>query len=137
MFHFSIVKRLKAKGKRLCHYPLSLCVGLVIIVLSLYPFGHIELAEHVPLADKWTHMVMYGVLAFVIWWENTRSHDHRYDVRLVVWVLLLPIVLGGVLELAQHYLATYRSGEWLDLVADAIGAAVGALVGRLGSFLRR
>jgi len=41
--------------------------------------------------------------------------------------------VGGLLELVQSALP-YRSAEWLDLLADAIGAVLGALV--LASFAR-
>jgi VanZ family protein len=42
---------------------------------------------------------------------------------------MLPALIGGALELIQNYCTTYRSGEWLDFVADSIGAAiVGAIV---------
>ena len=105
-------------------YPLTLVVTALIIFLSLYPFGHIELAADVPLADKWTHMVMYAVLAFVVGWEHRRSHPSS----LILLSLIFPIALGGLLEIVQNYCTTYRSGEWLDFVADAIGAFVGYVI---------
>ena len=109
-------------------YPLTLCVTLLVIFLSLYPFGHIELAADVPLADKWTHMVMYAALALVAGWEYRRCHAHPSLGGLLLVAFLLPVALGGLLELVQNYCTTYRSGEWLDFVADAIGALVGVVV---------
>ena len=106
------------------NHALSLFLIVVIIALSLCPIGRIELAEGVPLADKWTHMVMYAVLSLALAWEYRRCHTRPVWSRFLVVVLLFPIVLGGVLELAQAYCTSYRSGEWLDLIADAIGAAV-------------
>ena len=114
------------------NHALSLFLTVVIIALSLCPIGRIELAEGVPLADKWTHMVMYAALSLALAWEYHRNHVRQAQCKHthIVWlrflsiVLLLPIVLGGVMELAQAYCTNYRSGEWLDLVADAIGAAV-------------
>ena len=49
-------------------HALSLLLTLVIVFLSLYPFGPIELAADVPLADKWTHMVMYAALSLAMAW---------------------------------------------------------------------
>lgn len=109
-------------------YPLSLLCTTAIIFLSLLPFPHIELAENVPLADKWTHMVMYGGLSLCIWGEYLRSHKFFDGRRLLLFGILLPILFGGALELAQAYLTTTRSGEWLDLAADAIGTVIGAVI---------
>ncbi len=110
-------------------YPLSLLTALVIIVLSLYPFGEIELAKNVPLADKWTHMVMYGGFTTVLWLEYWRWHDRLNFIRTFCWAVLLPIAMSGILELLQEYATTCRSGEWLDLLANSIGVLIGALLG--------
>ena len=110
-------------------YPLTYLVAVIIAFLSLYPIGHIELAENVPLADKWTHMVMYGTFALVIWWEYGHSHTRRQWKKLLCWAVLAPIVMGGLMELLQAYATTYRSGEWLDLVANTIGVLAGSLIG--------
>ena len=42
------------------------------------------------------------------------------------------VALGGLLELVQSALP-YRSADWLDWLADAVGAAVGALLSVLAS----
>jgi len=110
-------------------YPLTYLVAVIIAFLSLYPIGHIELAENVPLADKWTHMVMYGTFALVIWWEYGRSHTRRQWKKLLCWAVLAPIAMSGLMELLQAYATTYRSGEWLDLVANTIGVLAGSLIG--------
>ena len=89
----------------------------------------------VPLVDKWTHMVMYGVLTLVIWLEYIRAHRQMRGLRLLLLAFLAPIAMGGALELMQGYLTTCRSGEWLDFVANSIGAVVGAGCGLLASRL--
>lgn len=120
-FTIVILKYLKA-------YPLSLLCITAILLLSMLPFPHIKLAENVPLADKWTHMVMYGGLSLCIWGEYLHSHKFLDGRRLLLFGILSPILLGGILELAQAYLTTTRSGEWLDLAADAIGTVIGAVI---------
>ncbi len=113
------------------HYPFSLLVTLAIVLLSLLPMPEIKIMAKVQLADKWTHMIMYGTLAFVIWVEYLRRHRQLQVLRLVCFAFLLPIGMGGVLELLQAYGTTCRSGEWLDFVANAIGvclAGVAALI---------
>ena len=43
-------------------YPLALLVAVAIVLLSVLPIPDMKVGVEVPLADKWTHMVMYGVL---------------------------------------------------------------------------
>lgn len=108
-------------------YPLSYLVAVAILLLSLLPIGAVEIAENVPFADKWTHMVMYAVFALVIGHEYWRRHtaDSRCAVRLLFWAVLAPVLMGGTLELLQAYATTYRSGEWLDFAANSLGVVIG------------
>ena len=50
-------------------YPLSLLLTIVVVALSTLPIGAPEFAQDVPLADKWTHMIMYFGVALVVGWE--------------------------------------------------------------------
>ena len=112
-------------------YPITILVALCIVLLSLLPIPDMKLAESVPLIDKWTHMVMYGVLTLVIWLDYRRSHQQYNALRLLTFAFLAPIAMGGILELMQAYLTTCRSGEWLDFVANTIGVCIGSVIGIL------
>ena len=110
-------------------YALALLVAVVIVLLSLLPMPDMKVGVEVPLADKWTHMVMYGVLTLVIWFEYQRSHN-QWDIgKLLLFAFLAPIAMGGALELMQAHLTTCRSREWLDFVANTIGVCLGTLAG--------
>lgn len=115
--------------KYLCRYPLALFVAACIVLLSLLPIPDVKVGVHVPLADKWTHMVMYGVLTLVIWLEYRRSHLKWDTWKLLLLAFLGPIAFGGLMELAQTYLTTCRSGEWLDFAANTIGVCLGTIGG--------
>ena len=110
-------------------YPLSLFTPCVIICLSLFPIPEIPQAEDVPFIDKWTHMVMYGSFCLIIWFEYLRNHKTINTVRITLFGYLFPIIMSGLLELAQEYLTTCRSGEWLDLLANSTGATIAYLIG--------
>lgn len=116
-------------------YPITFLLALAIVLLSLLPIPDVRMPVKVPLVDKWTHMVMYGVLTLVIWLEYLRAHRQMRGLRLLLLAFLAPIAMGGALELMQAYLTTCRSGEWLDFVANSIGAVVGAGCGLLASRL--
>ncbi len=117
-------------------YPFSSLLIVCIVLLSLLPIPDVKMAEDIPLVDKWTHMVMYGVLTLAVWFETLRA-----GVLLSAWRVglrfLLPVMMGGLLELAQAYLTTCRSGEWLDFVANTIGVCIGTAVGFAWYLLRK
>ncbi|MBQ0021593.1 MAG: VanZ family protein [Bacteroidales bacterium] len=114
-------------------YPLSLLTTLAIIILSVMPFPEIKMAQDIPLADKWVHFVMYGGLSLVVWFEMVRSENKsgikKAAMQLLLWGLVMPALLGGVLEFVQEYLTTTRSGDVWDFIADAIGAVLGTILG--------
>ncbi len=93
--------------------------------------------DNVAFIDKWTHLVMYGGTTAVIWWEYVNSHHHLVRRKLFVYVLGGMIVLGGVIELLQHYATTTRSGEFLDFIADSLGVIIGTLLGYLWARWKR
>ena len=96
-------------------YPLSSVIVIVIWVVCLIPIPDTPLSDF-NLADKWTHFVMYGIFSFVICLESGK----------VSWkTILLPILMGILVELAQKYLTTCRSGELADGVANSIGVVLG------------
>ena len=109
-------------------YPLSFLTACVIICLSLFPIPELPQVE-VPLADKWTHMVMYGAFCLIIWFEYLRSHNRIQTGKITLCGWFCPIVMSGLLELAQEYLTNCRSGEWMDLLANTIGATIAYLLG--------
>lgn len=120
-------------------YPLSLCCILLIWVLSLVPFFPETPLDGIDFVDKWTHLVMYGGTALVIWWEYVRqTSTFRWEKTLFHFSLFTFIFLtamGGLLELIQAHCTTTRSGEWLDFWADGAGALLGSIVGLVTSLL--
>ena len=42
--------------------------------------------------------------------------------------MVAPIVMSGLIELAQNYLTTYRSGEWADFIANSTGVLLALVV---------
>jgi VanZ family protein len=43
--------------------------------------------------------------------------------------IVYPILLGGLMELGQAYLTTCRNGDWLDFIANTIGAIIAIPIG--------
>ncbi len=112
---------------RIRNYKYSILVALAIIILSTIPVPEVKPLEEVPLIDKWVHFLMYAALSASMWLDRKLLHL-PISASYFILMLLLPSLLGGLLELVQAYLTTCRSGEWLDAVADAIGAVIGTVV---------
>ena len=110
-------------------YPFSLLTICIIVCLSLFPIPEIPQAPDVPFLDKWTHMVMYGGLCLIIWYEYLRSHNSINTQKITLYGYVCPVAMSGLLELAQEYLTTCRSGEWMDLLANTTGATLTYLIG--------
>lgn len=110
------------------NYPITLFVIAAILFLSLFNPPKTKL-DPINNIDKIVHVCMYGGLELIIWFEYLRSHSVLNLKKIIVWAVIAPIVLGGIMELAQMYLTVKRSGEWADLIADATGVLLGALIG--------
>lgn len=106
-------------------YPFTTLFVAAILVVCMIPIPDTPLSE-VSLIDKWTHVAMYAALEVVMFTELNRRRASLSAGRLLV----APAALGGLVELMQAYLTTYRSGEWADFAADCVGVLAGALVGR-------
>ena len=108
-------------------HPISVILILVIWYLSLFTPPKTELAN-VRLIDKWAHLLMYGSLAFVLWMEDWRVRKASPSMPRALALYIGPVAMSGLIELAQAYCTTDRSGDWLDLAANAIGALAGIVL---------
>ena len=111
-------------------YPFSsVCIALIWI-LSLTPFFPETPLDNVEFIDKWVHILMYGCTFLVVWLEYYFKHKSYDWEKLFFWGWLGPILMSGVLELLQEYCTFgHRSGDWLDLAANATGVTVAAVIG--------
>ena len=112
-------------------YPFSCLTILVIWVICLIPIPETPL-DNVAFMDKWTHLVMYGGLCLIIWLEYIRKHNKANHAKVFMLTWLAPVAMSGLIELAQAYCTNgNRSGDWMDFAANAGGATLGYITGRL------
>ena len=113
-------------------YPFSMVCILMIWVLSLVPFFPETPLDNVRFIDKWVHIVMYGGTFTIVWIEYARQHKAPDHEKLFFWAWITPIIMSGVIELLQEYCTGgHRSGDWLDLAANATGVTLAAVLGIL------
>lgn len=101
---------------------LTLAVAVVIGVGTLTPMPD----AGIPGSDKTHHIIGFFALSLPLAYARP---------RLAPWVVLGAIAYGGAIELIQPHVG--RSGEVLDLLADAVGSVAGAAAGVILAALRR
>lgn len=117
-------------------YPLSILLALAIWVVCMIPIPETPL-DDVPMIDKWTHFIMYGSLCTVIFGEYAYRHKAIDKKRLAIFGVLMPAIMGGLIELAQAYCTGgNRSGDIMDWIANCIGVLIGTAIGSLLVYLR-
>jgi len=104
---------------------LSALVLLIILVLCFIKTSSLP-APPVRNFDKIVHAIMFLGLSGVIFFDNTRYLRFPISKVLIFWsTFIFPIALGGLIEILQANLTTYRSGDWFDFLYDIVGALVG------------
>ena len=76
-------------------------------------------APALPQIDKWMHGITFAFLA--LWFTG------QYARRTWAWIVLGLCVYGAIIEVGQSFIP-YRTAEWADLAADALGALVGIAI---------
>jgi len=100
---------------------------IVIFILCSIKMGSISNSPmFFPGFDKLVHCGMYFVLVVCYYNGFIRSRSlPRLTFTVEVLTTAVAIVYGGIIELLQLYIFTWRSGEWDDLFADVVGACMG------------
>ena len=99
----------------------ALCLALLLG--NLFYHGQQTYAVNLirPPIDKLVHLVLFGSIATLLWIVA--------GARRVLIVLGIAVLLG-ILDESIQWFSPGRSAEWLDLLADAIGACLGVLLCR-------
>ncbi len=101
--------------------------ALFIFILCTISFGKITKASiFFPGFDKLAHCGLFFVFTVLMCSGLIRANN-RYQLSFghVFASLTISILFGGLIELLQLYIFTWRSGEWGDLFADTVGAGMG------------
>lgn len=115
--------------KLIINYWKSIVVIACIFYLSFASPSTFKKIPTVENVDKIVHILMYLGLASVLIYEY-RQHKkyNKISLSFVLICLILPIFLGGIIELMQENYFPPRSGNMLDWISDIVGVALGWLV---------
>ena len=95
---------------------LALGVLMVLFITAICLLPDRDLPK-VNLWDKAEHAIAFGSLAF--WFGSIMV---RPDLP---WVGIAVVIFGGLIEIAQGTMGWGRDADWRDLLADAVGVALG------------
>lgn len=99
-----------------------------VLVLGLIPMGPLPLPKTFVPQDKLMHAAVFAGFALLLALVARGN-------RGVAWAVGGATAFGGLLELLQA-LVPYRSADWYDLAADAVGAGLGGLLAAGASQLK-
>jgi len=100
-------------------------MALLVITLAPLPAGG-EFVETIPGLDKAIHVVLFGGLAFLLYWNA----GLRRGQAAVIKAIGLTVAAAALIEVMQSPLP-YRSGDAWDFLAGAVGALLGGAVAAL------
>ncbi len=76
--------------------------------------------------DKLAHVGVFGILSIFLVWGNSKREMARYKTsKSVIFTLLIGLSFGVATEAIQGYFIPSRFASISDVIADAVGAALG------------
>ena len=106
---------------------LAVLAQVIATVAMLWPSQDFpEVA--VLMLDKWAHFVVFGTLYFL--WADAISKT-KIEITMIFRLSIALLLYGIIIELIQHYWYVSRTGDTLDVLANAIGIVLGLFAKKL------
>ena len=106
-------------------YSLSTVYILVICILCFMDTTPLPAPPMINF-DKLIHSMMFLGLSGVIFFDSTNYLRKPISKELIfLSIFLFPVILGGLIEIAQEYLTPTRSGDWFDFLFNILGSIIG------------
>lgn len=112
-------------------------LGLLLAILILITYGSLGSGEEAakinilkfPNSDKVIHGLMYFLLTVSLIYLMVKRYNGFKHWKVYLIVLASPILYGLLMELLQYYLASDRSAELADFIANTSGTLLAFLMG--------
>tara|TARA_R110002049_G_scaffold75991_2_gene195528 strand:+ start:11775 stop:12152 length:378 start_codon:yes stop_codon:yes gene_type:complete len=97
---------------------IAIIVTVSILYLSLMRMPKYNIAiSHI---DKWQHCIAYFTLS-ISWLLTFYKQNKKY------LVVISCILFGIIIEILQQTITSYRTGDYLDIIANSVGVLLGLL----------
>jgi VanZ family protein len=98
---------------------IAIFVTVSILYLSLIKMPKYNVTISYP--DKWLHCFAYLVLTF-FWLFAFYKKERKY------LIIFCCILFGILIEVLQYSITNYRTGDYLDVIANSCGVLFGSFV---------
>ena len=112
--------------------------AVLIVLLSTMPVQRIPGTRlfDIPHFDKFVHFSLYATLT-TLWLIDYFKNTYNLSAVRVVFIILISISYGAMMELVQKVFIQQRSGDWFDFLANTTGIFVALLLFRYYIFYRK
>ncbi|MBB5397465.1 VanZ family protein [Mucilaginibacter sp. AK015] len=109
------------------YYGPAILWAFFILTICAIPMGGVGNSHlFFPGFDKLVHCGLFFVLSVLYCYGSIRKWKTRsIRIEIAMKNTIVLISYGALIEMLQRYLFTWRSGDWNDLLADAIGGCMG------------
>lgn len=106
---------------------LTILWALFVFIMCNAKLGHVGKSHlFFPGFDKLVHCGFFFTLT--VFWCNgfiRQQKERSLPYTSALWIALLAVMFGGLIELLQLTVFTWRDGDWNDLFADTVGVCMG------------
>jgi VanZ family protein len=105
----------------------SILIAVLITWLSLADSNTINPGRlfNFPDSDKIAHFLIYGLFTLILLMD---SCSWKIFERIYYIIIVIPVILGVLMEALQYLLTNYRQADFFDFLADLAGIACAALL---------
>jgi VanZ family protein len=75
--------------------------------------------------DKVVHLLLFGILSFLMLWSNRQQYFESKKRSLISFVLISGTIYGGLTEILQAFVFVGRHGNIFDFFANMTGTFSG------------
>jgi len=108
------------------NYTSGVVFGVFVLIVSLLPMRGVSTPSFLafPGVDKLVHSAIYFIFSGLLTWDYLRINSTIKIKHLLLMACLLAYSM--TIEIIQHFITPYRSGEKLDVLANIVGILAGA-----------
>ena len=109
------------------YYWKSLIIIACILYLSFAPPSTFKGVPTFEFEDKLVHLLMYGGLTLFMIFDYRRYtiQNPKSGFAFILICIIIPILLGGAVEILQPMYFAPRTAEWMDWFSDIAGIILG------------
>ena len=110
------------------YFLVPITLSIIILLISLNPLPKLPEISFVPI-DKIGHLLAFFILVITYLWAFIKSRKVALaKINYIVFSFIICVLLGGVIEILQHYLPIRRFGDWFDFYFDIAGIILGIII---------